>query len=250
MNTSLQPKQISLPRDAEEFRRLGFARFDHVIADEELDYLRNLYDRLFFDPESQPGFKNLGGRDEQGNHLMPQIGMASRHNPELLELNYFKRLQKLAIDLLGPSCVFRNDHMIYKPAGSQRDTPWHQDQAYHDPKLHYTNVNFWLPLDGATLEGACMWYVPRSHGGTVLPHTNNFESGGATAVSAKDQDYWMRNGVPVPLPVGSISAHHSYCMHYAGPNNTAQPRRAWICVFACPPEELDQPLEMPWMDER
>ena len=239
-----------IPVTAAGFRERGFGRFDNLIDEDELAYLRDVYDQLFADPASQPGFKNLGGEDAAGNYLMPQIGGASNIHPELHELKYFKRLRDLAKDLLGDEAAFRNDHMIFKPAGTPRDTPWHQDQAYHSPNLRYKNVNFWLPLDGASVEEGCLWFVPYTHGGTVHPHTNNFAAGGATAVSAENQDYWMRNGVAVPCPVGSVSAHHSYCMHYAGPNKTNKPRRAWINVFVCPPEELAQPLDMPWMDER
>ena len=78
-----------------------------------------------------------------------------------------------------------------------------------------------------------MWFVPRSHSGMVYPHVN--VGGDATATAAKDQDYWQANGIPVPLPRGSVSAHHSYCMHYAGPNRSSRPRRAWIMVFGTQP---------------
>ena len=45
----------------------------------------------------------------------------------------------------------------------------------------------------------------------------------------------MQTGVAVPLPPGSVSAHHSYCLHYAGANQGNTPRRAWIVVFRCDP---------------
>lgn len=240
----------AIPNSIAGFQEYGFARFDKIIDEDELKILRDLYDEIFADAEAHPGFINLGGRDDDGSLLMPQIGNPSKHHPQLQELNYFKKLSSLAKDLLGADAEFRNDHMILKPAGSDRDTPWHQDQAYHSPLLRYKNVNFWLPLDGASVEEGCLWFVPHTHGGTVVPHQNNFAAGGATAVSAENQDYWQRNGVAVPCPVGSISAHHSYCMHYAAANNSPKPRRAWINVFVCPPVELDQPLDMPWLDER
>lgn len=243
-------QQSTVPCTAEAFREQGFARFDYLIDDDELALLSDLYDRIFAEPEQHPGFKNLGGKNEAGALLMPQIGGPSKHHPELQELKYFKSLQQLAKELLGPAAAFRNDHMIMKPAHSPRDTPWHQDQAYHSPLYRYTNVNFWLPLDGATVEEGCLWFVPRTHGGTVVPHHNNFEAGGATAVAAAHQDYWQANGVAVPCPRGSISAHHSYCMHYAAANNSDRPRRAWITVFALPPVELERPLQMPWLDAR
>ncbi len=136
--------------------------------------------------------------------------------------------------------------MILKPAGYGIATPWHQDQAYHDPTQHYRNINFWLPLDGATVEGGCMHFVPGSHRAPVLPHQHLQPDDPQTALVAQDQDYWSLNGVPVPCPVGSCSLHHSYMLHYAGSNRTQLPRRAYIVVFGCPPTPARRPWRLPW----
>ncbi|NRA36908.1 MAG: phytanoyl-CoA dioxygenase family protein [Planctomycetes bacterium] len=242
---------MTTPCDSRSFLQQGFARFDNMINTDELTILSEIYDQIFTDVENNERFINLGGIDQDGNLLMPQVSMPSQSHPELHDLEYFKKLEQLAQKLLGPKATFRNDHMILKPVGSNRDTPWHQDQSYHSPLFRYTNVNFWLPLDGASIEEGCLWFVPKTHSGTVVPHENNYQNGGgATATSAKNQDYWQANGVPVPCPVGSISAHHSYCMHYAAANKGSKARRAWINVFACPPVELETALVMPWQDER
>jgi ectoine hydroxylase-related dioxygenase (phytanoyl-CoA dioxygenase family) len=175
---------------------------------------------------------------------MPQILSPHTTHPKLLQTTYFQRATELARVLLGENAELRTSHMILKPAGSKRDTPWHQDQSYHSPKFFYKNVNFWLPLDGASVDDGCMWFVPRTHAGMVFPHEQ--VGGDATATVALNADYWHQNGVPVPLPRGSVSAHHSYCMHYAGPNRSLRPRRAWILVFATEPRPLEEALVLPW----
>lgn len=258
MNTNAQPpaspaidSDPRVPTTIAGFREYGFARFDGLLDDDEYEFVSAIYDELFADPRKHPRFIQLGGVDEDGRQLMPQIGSPhSSTHPQLLETRYFQRVAALARKLLGPEVDTEHPggHMILKPAGTPRDTPWHQDQAYHSPDFHYRNVNVWLPLDGADIDDGCMWFVPRTHSGTIVPHENC--GGGATAVQALDQAFWHANGVPVPLPRGSVSVHHSYCMHYAGPNRSQRPRRAWILVFRCPAQKLERPYVLPWMEER
>lgn len=248
INVPVSPIDARIPSTAEGFREHGFACFDNLLDDDEWQTLNRIYDELFSAPEQHPGFIQLGGTDDAGRQLMPQIGAPHRTHPELLTLRYVQRLADLARELLGPTVEHIGSHMILKPAGSPRDTPWHQDQAYHAPTKRYRNVNFRLPLDGASVEDGCMWFVPRSHGGMVVPHVN--VGGDATAVAAENQAYWQANGVPVPLNRGSVCAHHSYCLHYAGPNRSPRPRRAWIMVYGTRPEPLPQPLHLPWLADR
>jgi len=239
----------SLPiSQAEKDRFLsdGYIRLDGVITEEELDWYRVRYDDLFSD-ESE--IKQLGGRDEQGRAALPQILEPHRKIPELLELPYLKRLEGIAKFILGPEAEFKNDHMILKPAGHGAATPWHQDQAYHQPDSTYTNINFWLPLEGATVDGGSMHYVRGTHRGTIVPHRHLIAGDRQSAMVADHQNYWSMNGEALDCPVGSVLLHHSYCMHYAGPNLTDLPRRAYIAVFSTPPRPLERPFNLPWQTD-
>lgn len=236
----------SFPINSAEKNRFladGYIRLNKVISTEELEWYRARYDSLFAD-ESE--VKQLGGKDEQGRAALPQILNPHQKIPELLDLPYLKRLEMIAKFVLGPEATFRNDHMILKPAGHGAATPWHQDQAYHKPDHIVTTINFWLPLEGATVSGGSMHYVRRSHRGTIVPHRYLIPGDRNSAMVADHQDYWSANGEALECPIGSVLLHHSYCMHYAGPNLTDQPRRAYIAVFAIPPQPLKKPFDLPW----
>ena len=236
----------SLPISTAEKHRFlsdGYIRLDNVISTQELTWYRARYDALFSD-ESE--VKQLGGKDEQGRSALPQIINPHQKIPELLDLPYLKLLEEIAKFVLGPEAEFRNDHMILKPAGHGAATPWHQDQAYHKPDHLSTTINFWLPLEGATLAGGSMHYVRRTHRGTIVPHRYLIPGDRHSAMVADHQDYWSANGEALECPVGSVLLHHSYCMHYAGPNLTDLPRRAYIAVFARPPQPLNRPFNLPW----
>ena len=235
------------PAQREEFLEDGFLRMDGVIDDPELAQLREIYDQCFStEADGTVNRKALGGTDKQGRQTLPQALAPSKTFPQLRELRYYRRIEQIARDVFQRDVVLRGDHMILKPAGYGIATPWHQDQAYHNPNFHYRNINFWLPLDGATIESGCMQFVRGSHRGPILPHEYLDPNDKQTALVAQDQAYWTANGTPVPCPRGSCTLHHSYMLHYAGPNTTDQPRRAYIVVFGIPPEPLTHPWKLPW----
>jgi ectoine hydroxylase-related dioxygenase (phytanoyl-CoA dioxygenase family) len=231
-----------------QFLQNGFIRLDNILDEEERLRLLEIYDQLF-DSTNSINKKQLGGKDAKGRPTLPQILMPSRQVPELLKTRCFSRVQSVAKYILGDAAEFRNDHMILKPAGYGVATPWHQDQSYHDPSFRYTTINFWMPLEDATVENGCMHFVPQSHQGPVLPHTYLIPGDKKSAMVATDQEYWQSNSVPVTCPKGSVTLHHSYMLHYAGPNITRQARRAYIMVFALPPVKLEKPWVFPWKQE-
>ena len=226
----------------EEFLELGFIKIDNVISEKELNWLRDRYETLFETIKQ----KSLGGTDEGGKSLLPQVLGISRKFPEFSDLEYRKNIAEIATFFHGDNAEFRNDHAILKPAGYGIETPWHQDQAYHNPTFRFKTIKFWLPLQDATVEGGCMWYVPYTHGGAVVPHHYLNDGDNESAMVAENQPYWQANGVAVPCEAGSVVLHHSYAMHYAGPNVSSQPRRAYICVFEESAVPLKKPLHFPW----
>ena len=76
---------------------------------------------------------------------------------------------------------FDFDMLISKEAGSEVETPWHQDESYwldlpgkvrrrQENYISNTShlssqraLSFWFPMEDATTENGCMWFVPGSH---------------------------------------------------------------------------------------
>lgn len=231
----------------EQFLGEGFARLDGFIPHDELDALKVIYDRLFDETDADsPAWKQLGGQDKDGRATLPQILSPHELAPEMTEMAFWPRLAAAAAALFGEPATMGFSHAILKPAGYGAPTPWHQDQAYHDPARQHRNVNFWIPLDAVDEAGGCMQYVRRTHGGVVLPHTFLIPGDTKSAMVVEDQDYWSANATALPCKRGDVAIHHSYCMHYAGPNLTDVPRRALIVVYNAGWEELDRPWVFPW----
>ncbi|MCZ7645564.1 MAG: phytanoyl-CoA dioxygenase family protein [Planctomycetota bacterium] len=56
----------------------------------------------------------------------------------------------------------------------------------------------------------------------------------------------FKQAVACPLPPGGASLHHSYLLHYAGPNRSETPRRAYILTFAVPPAPRREKRVFSW----
>ncbi|MGH7142991.1 MAG: phytanoyl-CoA dioxygenase family protein [Planctomycetota bacterium] len=236
------------PEARRRFLTDGCLLWENAVDGADLERLEGIYDRCF-DPAT-PGvrLKPLGGEDAGGRQLLPQVLFPSQTFPELRELALFERFRAAAAEIFQTPVVFRSEHMILKPAGYGVATPWHQDQAYHDPALDYRQINFWVPLQDATVESGCMQFVPGSHRGPVLPHEYLREGRDDTALVAQDQGYWSANGVALPCPRGGCTLHHSTMLHYAGPNTTGRARRAYILVFGVEPTRRARPWTFPWRE--
>ena len=55
--------------------------------------------------------------------------------------------------------------------------------------------------------------------------------------------------VAVPIPACAATFHHPRMIHYAGPNTTSQPRRAYANEFQLTPVAAEVVPERPWLDE-
>jgi ectoine hydroxylase-related dioxygenase (phytanoyl-CoA dioxygenase family) len=227
------------------YREQGFLRLDRITSEEEIEELRAVYERLFLSETHAEDRKQLGDIEE-GEETLPQILAPSELAPELLETQYRANAQAVAEQLLGEDAELTGDHAIRKPAGSGAETPWHQDEAYWDPAMRYDALSFWLPLQAATAENGCLQFVPGSNTERVLPHHQSGDD--AEALEVDDPEGYHDDAVACELPPGGATVHGSRTLHYAGPNTTGEPRRAYILTFRLPPEERDEPREFPWQE--
>ena len=143
------------------FQRDGFLRIDAITDDAEVELLLGLYDELF----RRDGGFDAGDRIELNADVarapLPQVVNPERYAPRLVQGLAFRNAQAIARQLLGPGCVPTGNHAILKPARIGGGTPWHQDEAYWDPRFAHRAVSIWLALQPATLENGCMRFIRR-----------------------------------------------------------------------------------------
>lgn len=241
-----EPTVVLTDDQIEFFHREGYLVLEAITTPDEVTRLVEIYERLF---ETRAGWDvgdqfDLAGNEKGGKVALPQILNPSKYAPQLEETIFAANTLAVTRQLLGPEGNHRGSHMIRKPAGGPA-TPWHQDEAYWDPDLQYNTTNFWLPLQDATAESGCMWFLPRSHDWEVLPH-HTIGNDAAVHGLEIDIDVDMDEAVCCPIPAGGCTIHKSRTLHYTGPNQTARPRLAYIRGGGVKPVPLATPRDFYW----
>ena len=102
------------------FRDNGFLSIDRITTDDEVEWLRGIYDRLFTERlgEEKGEYFDLGGpRAHDGREVLPQVLGPERKFPELKETIHYRDAHRLAAKLLGvdEAEISGGGHMILKP---------------------------------------------------------------------------------------------------------------------------------------
>ena len=131
--------------------------------------------------------------------------------------------------VLGPDILCWSAGLFIKDAGDPAFVSWHQDVNYWGLEPHDV-VTAWVALSPATVESGAMRFLPGSHAGPLLSHTdthaeNNLLSRGQTISDPIDED----SAVDVVLRPGQFSLHHARLAHGSQPNRS-QDRRIGITI--------------------
>jgi non-haem Fe2+, alpha-ketoglutarate-dependent halogenase len=135
-------------------------------------------------------------------------------------------------DLLGEDVIAWGSHFFCKMPGDGKRVSWHQDSSYW-PLTPSMAVTAWLAIDDATVENACMRFIPGSHHLGHLTYTlsENDESNvlNQTVVGAEN----LGDPVNVELKAGEISIHSDLLLHGSGANQSTR-RRCGLTLRYCP----------------
>jgi hypothetical protein len=235
-----------------DFRVNGFTAIERITSDEELEWLGEVYDRLFADRvQAVPGgyFDLSRPYDSPGDDLQPQIIAPEARFAGLRKTAFWRNGRVLASKLLGVEAAALRGwgHMIRKPPRVGEPLPWHQDEAYWDPGFDYTALGCWMPLDAATPESGCMSFIPGSHRGEVRIHRHLGDDPAVHALFTEDVD--QRLAVTVPLAAGGAIFHHCRILHSSGPNRSAHVRRAYANEWQLTPVRREVAAARPWIDQ-
>ncbi|MGY9075101.1 MAG: phytanoyl-CoA dioxygenase family protein [Acidimicrobiales bacterium] len=150
-------------------------------------------------------------------------------DPEVAPLTFHIALAEAAAELLAVERVrLWQDQALYKESGG-RITDAHQDATFW-PIGDTPLVSAWIPLDGSTLEGGAVGYVPGSHKLGKLKTVNLTETTEAYDILS---DPALEGAEPryVEAPKGSVVWHHGMTVHAALANRSGVTRRAFTVVY-------------------
>jgi hypothetical protein len=249
---SVKPIQLTAEQIA-YFHQNGFLSLpDSITNDTELETMRVAYDRIFAEKAGREEGNqfDLGGSDEDDKEAsLPQILNPAKYAPELRQGVFLDNANTIAQQLLGPEITVGVGHAIYKPAGQGAATPWHQDEAYWDPTLAHHSISIWMPLQEATPENGCLWFMPGSHEWDIYPHQS---IGGDVRVHGLEMTDLsvIKDPICCPLQPGGVTIHLNRTAHYAGPNTSGVPRRALILGGGFPTKPYPTPRRFSWNEAK
>lgn len=193
--------------------------------------------RFFFEADA---FEPSSGELRLDKHAsLNKIGHALHYlEPAFKAVTFSEKMKAVARDLqFQDPNVVQGMYIFKNPRIGGVVTP-HQDGTFlrNDPlKL----VGYWFPIDDATLENGCLWFVPGSHK-KVSPVTKHMVRNPLYDVSDPDcresmlvfegDDYPTfpeEQWVPAPCKKESMVLIHGQVLHRSAKNTSEKPRHAY-----------------------
>jgi len=219
----------------------GFLVLENALTKEELRPYARLYDDIL---DGQ--INTAKHRHDLGSHAPLREGQKENICQVMWPSKYLEsgvnrsvlhqKTISLAQAILGEDMVFDFDMLISKEAGSTVETPWHQDESYWLDMPDKRALSFWYPMEDATKENGCMWFVKGSHVHEKGLREHRPAVPGKHVKMTDDCD--PEEGAPYPVGAGGCTAHTGRTLHYTGGNYTKQARRAYI--INCRPQAMVQ----------
>jgi hypothetical protein len=178
-----------------------------------------------------------------------QLTNPSHYQSWLLETEYVRNATRIAHQVLSPECSLTCDFVLLKPARVGAGTPWHQDEAYSDPRYDHSTLTFWMPLQDVGPNDGCMVYLPGSHLMGALEHRS---LNGDPQVHAFEcaTTFPQEQVVACPLPAGGCAIHGQRTLHCSRNNESSVDRYAYLLAFGTLPTLAKSPRNAPWLEQR
>jgi len=217
-STTTHPKTLTR-QQIEAFNRDGYLAGIRIFYPEEIADIRRYFDDLLA--------KTLAGGGDSYS-----IATAHLRHGRVYDLLTNSRLVSIIKDLLGENVVGWGSHFFCKMPGDGKRVSWHQDSSYW-PLTPSMAVTAWLAIDDASVENACMRYIPASHHLGHLTYTlsENDESNvlNQTVTGAES----LGEPFNVELKAGEISIHSDLLLHGSEANESNK-RRCGLTLRYCP----------------
>jgi Phytanoyl-CoA dioxygenase (PhyH) len=243
--TALTESQIAT------FRRDGFLVIDAPqISEIEIDRCRKLLMSLMQRKVGRIEGRlfDISARQGGDDGITPQLFRPSLYAKELSQWPFRPVGLAIAKQLLGPEATLSADNAVFKPARIGGTTPWHQDEAYNDPRFYQEQITIWMALYDTTPANGAMAFVPESHRLGILPHRLNGGSKEANSIECCG-DFPRETAIVCPIQAGGLTIHQGRTIHGASRNISDGPRLGYVLNYKNPPRSRPELGSFPWNDD-
>jgi non-haem Fe2+, alpha-ketoglutarate-dependent halogenase len=217
-STTEHPATLTVEQIA-AFNRNGYLSGIRIFDEEEIADIRRYFDELLA--------KTLAAGGDSYS-----ISTAHMRYGRVYDILTHPRIVTRIRDLLGEDVIAWGSHFFCKMPGDGKRVSWHQDSSYW-PLTPSMAVTAWLAIDDATVENACMRYIPQSHQLGHLTYTLSENDEGNVLNQTVPGAEALGEPVNVELKAGEISIHSDLLLHGSEANQSNK-RRCGLTLRYCP----------------
>ena len=145
-------------------------------------------------------------------------------------------------DLIGGDLALWGTTVFGKPAGSGKETPWHQDSQYW-PIRPLASCSAWIAIDNVDIENGCMRIIPGSHKGNTSLNHHLADRTDLTLHQELDADQFDEDqAVDIILKRGQMSFHDINIVHGSRRNTSVKRRAGFVLRFMPTTSHFDREL--------
>jgi ectoine hydroxylase-related dioxygenase (phytanoyl-CoA dioxygenase family) len=217
--SSVRDPRILTPDEIARFNREGYLKPIRVFSGAEIAEVRRYFDDLLA--------KTLAAGGDSYS-----ISTAHLRHARVYDLLTDPRLVARIRDLLGENVIGWGSHFFCKMPGDGKRVAWHQDASYW-PLTPSKTVTIWLAIDHASVENACMRYIPGSHHLGHLTYRLSETDEANVLNQTVEGIEKLEPAVDVELEAGEISMHSDLLLHGSEANSSTR-RRCGLTLRYCP----------------
>lgn len=203
----------------EAFNRNGYLAGIRIFNEQEANDIRRYFDDLLA--------KTLAAGGDSYS-----ISTAHLRYGRVYDILTDPRIVARVKDLLGEDVIGWGSHFFCKMPGDGKRVSWHQDSSYW-PLTPSMAVTVWLAIDDASVENACMRYIPGSHHAGHLTYTLSEDDEANVLNQTVSGVEKFDAPVNVELKAGEISIHSDLLLHGSEANQSNK-RRCGLTLRYCP----------------
>jgi hypothetical protein len=217
-STTANPQTLT-PADIAAFNRDGYLKGMRIFSPAEIGDIRAYFDDLLA--------RTLAAGGDSYS-----ISTAHLRYGRVYDLLTHPRIVAYVKDLLGDNVIAWGSHFFCKMPGDGKRVSWHQDSSYW-PLTPSKVVTVWLAIDDASVENACVRYIPGSHllGHLTYTLTENDDSNVLNQTVTGVEE--LGAPIDVELHAGEVSIHSDLLLHGSEANQSTR-RRCGLTLRYCP----------------
>jgi len=210
--------QVLTPGQIEAFNRDGYLKGIRIYSQEEIDAIRDYFDRLLEQVVA------AGGNSYS-------ISTAHLKYGRVWDILTERRIVAIVKDLLGENLIGWGSHFFCKMPHDGKAVAWHQDASYW-PLSVSKALTVWLAIDDADRENGCMKFIAGSqHHGHMTYRQSTPEEHNVLDQTVENAEQFGTE-VLDELLAGEISIHSDLLLHGSEANNSDR-RRCGLTLRYC-----------------